>query len=234
MNHLMEEKAWANEVQKMFTQIAPRYDLMNRIMTINQDLSWRREVILLTHLPPMGSLLDLGTGTGRLAIEAVSQHPNAHVVAADFTLEMMKVGNHGDRTQALAWCAADALHVPFPDKSFDAVVAGFLLRNVKDLEKCLIEQLRILKLGGKLVTLDTTRPKPHLFAPLVNFYLTRVIPRIGQVITGSIKPYQYLPTSTLKFLTAESLANLLTSIGFHNVGFRHFMYGSVAIHWGEK
>jgi demethylmenaquinone methyltransferase/2-methoxy-6-polyprenyl-1,4-benzoquinol methylase len=230
----MENKTQAREVQQMFTQIAPHYDFMNHLLTVNRDTSWRREVIDLIQLPPTGSLLDLGSGTGKLAKEALLQYPNAHIVAADFTFDMMKIGNQENQATTLSWCAADALHVPFPDNSFDAVVSGFLLRNVKGLDKCLKEQFRVLKFGGKLVALDTTQPTPHLFSTMVNFYLTRVIPRLGQVITGNYNAYHYLPTSTLNFLTAESLANCISSTGFHQVGFRRFMYGTVAIHWGAK
>jgi demethylmenaquinone methyltransferase/2-methoxy-6-polyprenyl-1,4-benzoquinol methylase len=229
-----DKKTWSSEVQQMFSQIALRYDLMNRLMTINKDKYWRKEVIKLAQLPPTGSLLDLGTGTGKLALEALYQHPNAYIVAGDFTLEMMKMGKRADKASNILWCTADTLQIPFPDNSFDAVVSGFLLRNVKKLDDCLKEQYRVLKSGGKLVTLDTTRPTPHLFSPLVNYYLIHIIPCMGQVIAGNINAYHYLPSSTINFLTAELLADKIISTGFHQVVFRRFMYGTIAIHWGVK
>src|SRR5512147_3024439 len=111
-------KERATYVQNMFTRIAKRYDLMNRLMTGGQDIQWRRRVIQLTHLPQKARLLDVGSGTGDLAREALSQFPQAKVIAADFTLEMMRVGQ---RNGALNFSAADALQLPFDDGSFDAV-----------------------------------------------------------------------------------------------------------------
>ena len=121
----------ATYVQNMFARIAGRYDLMNRLMTGGQDSRWRKQVIQLAQLRPHARLLDLGTGTGDLAREALAQVPQAKVIAADFTLEMMRVGQKHGR---LDFSSADALRLPFNDSSFDAVVSGFLMRNVIDLQ----------------------------------------------------------------------------------------------------
>ena len=229
----------ASYVQDMFTRIAHRYDLMNRLMTAGQDTGWRREVIRRAALPPRGRLLDLGAGTGDLAGEAIRQRPDCRPVAADFTLEMMRVGQArwrtGGHTDAqLDWAAADALRVPFPDGAFDAVVSGFLLRNVTDIPQTLREQHRVLKPGGRIVALDTTRPNPGLFSPLIDFHLHRVIPALGGLITGEAEAYRYLPTTTELFLSAEQLAARLVAVGFRRVGFRRLMFGTIAIHWGIK
>ncbi|CAG1013036.1 partial demethylmenaquinone methyltransferase / 2-methoxy-6-polyprenyl-1,4-benzoquinol methylase, partial [Anaerolineales bacterium] len=111
----------ATYVQTMFTQIAKRYDLINRLMTGFQDVRWRKQVIRLARLTNDASLLDLGTGTGDLAREALTQEPKAKVTAADFTIEMMRVGNKNGNLQ---WSAADALNLPFKDQIFDAIVSG--------------------------------------------------------------------------------------------------------------
>jgi demethylmenaquinone methyltransferase/2-methoxy-6-polyprenyl-1,4-benzoquinol methylase len=117
-------------VQDIFTRIAPRYDLMNRLMTGGQDVRWRREVVRRAGLRPNASLLDLGAGTGDLARAALAQQPTARITAADFTLDMMRAGrNPGD---SFGWASADALRLPFPIESFDAVVSGFLMRNEID------------------------------------------------------------------------------------------------------
>src|SRR5512145_629962 len=149
----------ATYVQNMFTRIAKRYDLMNRLMTGGQDTRWRKQVIQLARLRNNARLLDLGTGTGDLAREAITQFPRAKVIAADFTLEMMRVGQ---KRGPLNFSSADALCLPFQDWSFDAVVSGFLMRNVIDLQKALQEQYRVLKKGGRMVILDTTRPKKNM------------------------------------------------------------------------
>ncbi|NOH02393.1 MAG: class I SAM-dependent methyltransferase [Chloroflexi bacterium] len=127
----------AQYVQSMFARIAHRYDLMNRLMTGGQDIRWRKEVIHLARLRPHASLLDLGTGTGDLAREALTQFPQARGTAADFTLEMMRVGK---KNGSLNFSSADALNLPFKDRTFDAVVSGFLMRNVTDVQQALKEQ----------------------------------------------------------------------------------------------
>ena len=221
-------------VQDMFSRIAYRYDLMNRLMTGGQDLRWRRITIRQSKLPREGLLLDLGAGTGDLAREALRQQPGASAVAADFTLEMMRAGKRRSEAVTLRWCAADALHLPFPDRCFDGLVSGFLLRNVTDIQASLREQVRVLKPGGRWVSLDTTRPRPGLLYPLVQAYLHFVIPALGRLLTGQADAYRYLPESTENFLRAEQLAKRMIDAGLQEVGFQLFMFGTVAIHWGRK
>ncbi len=219
-------------VQRMFTRIAGRYDLMNRVMTLGQDIAWRREVIRRARLRPGERLLDLGAGTGDLAREALRQQPACRVLAADYTLEMMRVGR-ARYARPADWCGADALNLPFPDESFDVVVSGYLLRNVVDLPRALSEQRRVLRPGGRLVALDTTRPPRSLLSPFIQFHMHTVIPLVGRLLTGEADAYTYLPDSTAAFLTAEALAERLREAGFVQVGFRRRMFGTMAIHWGE-
>jgi demethylmenaquinone methyltransferase/2-methoxy-6-polyprenyl-1,4-benzoquinol methylase len=221
----------AKYVQGMFTRIAKRYDLMNRLMTGGQDVRWRKRVIELARLDDNASLLDLGTGTGDLAREALSAFPKARIVGADFTLEMMRVGR---RAGPLDFSTADALRLPFSDLSFDAVVSGFLMRNVVDLQKALEEQYRILKHGGRIVILDTTRPKKHLLLPFIRLHMHFVIPTLGGLLTGSRDAYRYLPETTEGFVTAEDMAARMAKAGFEKIGFQRLMFGTIAIHWSEK
>ena len=224
-------KERADRVQKMFSKIAPKYDLMNRIMTGGQDIRWRREVIRLAKLDANDSLLDLGAGTGDIAREGLKQHPTTHVLAADFTLEMMLAGKNND---SFNWTAADALNLPFPDEKFDAIVSGFLMRNVTDVPRALGEQLRALKPGGRIVILDTTKPRKNILTPLINIHLHYIIPFIGGLLTGERDAYTYLPESTQQFLRAEELAAHMAAAGFKKINFDVKMLGTVAIHWGEK
>jgi len=195
-------------VQNMFSRIAPRYDLMNRLMTAGQDMRWRREVIRRAELPSNGKLLDLGAGTGDLSREALRQHKD--------------------------WTSSDAHQLPFPEDEFDAIVSGFLLRNVSNLRQSLGEQYRVLKPGGKFVSLDTTPPKKNIFAPLLRFHLHTIIPTLGRLLTRHGDAYTYLPETTEIFLEPEQLAARLTETGFQHVGFARRMFGTIAIHWGQK
>jgi demethylmenaquinone methyltransferase / 2-methoxy-6-polyprenyl-1,4-benzoquinol methylase len=224
----------AHYVQHMFSRIAGRYDLMNRLMTAGQDRTWRREVIRRAALPTQGDLLDLGAGTGDLSREALQQYPGCHPVTADFTLEMMLAGKGHPESAPLRWLGADALHLPFPDESFDAAVSGFLLRNVSNIPQALAEQHRVLRPGGRIVILDTTRPQRNLLTPLINIHLHTVIPTLGKLITGEGEAYNYLPESTENFLYAEQLAERMLEAGFRQVGFRRRMLRTIAIHWGTK
>lgn len=224
----------ARYVQGMFSRIARRYDLMNRLMTAGQDVRWRREVVRRAGIPESGRLLDLGAGTGDLAWETRRQHPGSQPVAADFTLEMMRVGKSRPNFPSLDWSAADALRLPFLTESFDAVISGFLLRNVVDVPQALSEQYRVLKPGGRVVVLDTTQPTRNLLSPLINFHLHVIIPFLGRIIAGASDAYTYLPESTEAFLQAEQLADFFRQAGFQEVSFRRLMFGTVAIHWGRK
>ncbi len=223
----------ASQVQNIFTRIAPRYDLMNRLMTGGRDVAWRRAVIGRARLEAGDRLLDLGAGTGDLAREALRQQPDCRVTAADFTLAMMRMGQRRPGPP-LAWSAADALHLPFPDHSLDALVSGFLLRNVADLDGALREQLRVLKPGGRWVALDTTRPRRGLLSPFIHFHMHTLIPLLGTLLTGQRDAYTSLPETSEAFLRAEELAAHLAAAGFRKVAFRRLNFGTVAIHWGEK
>jgi demethylmenaquinone methyltransferase/2-methoxy-6-polyprenyl-1,4-benzoquinol methylase len=218
----------------MFTQIAPRYDIMNRLMTFGQDVSWRKQVINRAQLAQGSWLLDLGAGTGDLAGEALRQRQNIHIVAADFTLGMMIFGKSRYSPEHLGWSAADAGFLPFPDARFDAVVSGFLMRNVIDLRRSLEEQYRVLKPGGRIVILDTSPPSQNLLAPIVRIHLHTVIPTLGRLVSGQAEAYQYLPDTTENFLEPERLASRMTAAGFRKVGFERLMLGTIAIHWGVK
>lgn len=230
MTHLTGSER-AAYVQTMFTRIARRYDLMNRLMTGGQDIYWRKKVIEHAQLKKNARLLDIGTGTGDLAREALSQCPQAKVIAADFTIEMMRTGQ---RKGTLNFASADALYLPFTDLLFDAVVSGFFMRNVIDLQKSLEEQYRVLKKGGRIVILDTTRPKKNILSPFIWLHMHVVIPMLGTLLTGAREAYHYLPDTTEAFVTAEELAARMAAVGFKQIGYERLMFGTIAIHWGEK
>ena len=235
MAHLTGQERSAY-VQDMFGRIAERYNFMNRVMTFGQDMRWRKFVVKQAALPQNGALLDLATGTGDIAFEAAQQHPNAHVVGADFALPMMHVGQHEPRGDTIEWSGADALNLPFNDETFDAVVSGYLVRNVIDIPRTLEEQMRVLKPGGRIVILDTSPPQDNLLKPFIKIHLDYVIPVMGRMIGGkaAADAYTYLPESTQSFKTPDELADILREAGYVNIDYKLFMFGTMAIHWAEK
>jgi demethylmenaquinone methyltransferase/2-methoxy-6-polyprenyl-1,4-benzoquinol methylase len=220
-------------VRRMFDRIAGRYDLLNRVMTLGQDQSWRRQTVAALG-PPLGRVLDLGAGTGDLAFEVMRQSPSSNVVAADFSAGMMQVGRQRPGQPRPHWVLADAQRLPFADASFDGVVSGFLLRNVGDLPLALAEQVRVLTPGGRWASLETTPPARGLLRPLVWLHFRLVIPTLGRLIAGDAQAYQYLPSSTEGFLPPEDLANRLRQAGLQQVSSERLMLGTVAIHRGRR
>jgi demethylmenaquinone methyltransferase/2-methoxy-6-polyprenyl-1,4-benzoquinol methylase len=154
----------------------------------------------------------------------MTQFPQARVIAADFTLEMMRVGQ---KRGLLNFSSADALRLPFQDWSFDAVVSGFLQQAIQ-------EQYRVLKKGGRMVVLDTTRPKKNILSPFIWVHMHFIIPTLGRLLTGSSDAYRYLPETTEGFVTAEEMAARMAAVGFKKINYERYMFGTIAIHWGEK
>lgn len=216
-------------VKDLFTRIAKRYDLMNRLMTGGMDISWRRRLVRKLNNGHHARILDVGAGTGDLCREIRKHFPHVSLTAADFTPGMLLAGRNWPE---VLLTAADAMELPFADACFDTVVSGFLVRNVTDVDQTLREMRRVSKAGGRVFVLDMTRPRRNLLSPLVNFYMNRVVPLIGTLVTGQKDAYTYLPDSTQNFLKAEDLADKMKNAGFHDVCFEVFNFGTVAIHSG--
>ncbi|MGB4870123.1 MAG: ubiquinone/menaquinone biosynthesis methyltransferase [Candidatus Promineifilaceae bacterium] len=233
MAHLQGQER-ADYVQDMFARIAGRYDTMNRLMTAGQDITWRRYVIEQARLPQNGRLLDIATGTGDIALEGLRQQPGITAVGGDFTIEMMQVGKRAPDRQAILWTTADTLALPFPDATFDAVTSGFLMRNVIDVPGAFREQMRVTKPGGRVVVLESSPPKDNLLKPFIRIHLNYVIPTLGRLISGNADAYKYLPDSTQAFKGPAELADIMRQTGFTDVDYKLFMFGTIAIHVGEK
>lgn len=221
-------------VRDMFARIAERYDLLNRLMTFGRDRAWRSELMRGVKLKAGDRLLDVGAGSGDLAIEAMTHASDIHIIACDFTPEMIAVGRNRPQSGPIEWVLADAENLPFKAQAFDAVVSGFLLRNVTRLERALSEQHRILKTSGRLAALDTTPPQSAWLGPLMRVYFYHVIPTLGRLFAGDVEAYQYLPASTDAFITAGELASMLRQLGFNRINYVKRMLGAIALHWAQK
>lgn len=221
-------------VNHMFARIAPTYDLMNRLMTFGQDQGWRRLMLALCNLPPRGRLLDVGTGTGDIAYEALRRYPGVEAIGSDFTYEMMAAGVGKAPDSSLPFVQGDTYALPFPDDTFDAVVSGFLVRNVVDRVAAFGEQARVTKPGGRVVCLETTPPSNTPLGPLFQLYFFNIVPLIGGVVSGDGDAYAYLPNSTVGFPAPAMLQQIMENAGLRNVFYRELMMGSVAIHVGTK
>lgn len=224
----------AERVRNMFARIVPRYDRLNRLMTLGQDQLWRRAVARQIG-GRVGWALDVGTGTGDLALALASQ-PGVAVVGVDFVEAMLEVASRKARVGSagvVSFAAADALALPFADATFDWVTNGFLLRNVADLTAALAEMVRVLRPGGRLLCLEITHP-PAALAPFFGLYFGRVVPLLGALIAGAPQAYQYLPASLGPLPAADRLAALLREAGLVNVSYRRLGLGTVALHVGEK
>ncbi len=223
------------QVQRMFGRIVPRYDLLNRLISLGMDRRWRRLAAAAAQ-PAGGLALDVGTGTGDLALE-LSRQGAAFVVGVDFSPEMLAAARAKATVAGgarLSWALADALRLPFPEGTFDCVVNAFLLRNLADLRAGLAEMARVLKPGGRLVCLDMTRPPPGPFGALYRLYFNYLVPPLAGAVSGHPAAYRYLPHSLQGFPDASQVAALLTDVGLRQVRVRRLGGGTVALHTARK
>jgi demethylmenaquinone methyltransferase/2-methoxy-6-polyprenyl-1,4-benzoquinol methylase len=216
-------------IADMFGRIADRYDLMNTLMTGGQDRTWRRIVAEAVTGERTGTVLDVGTGTGKLGAAVFEAAPDARVVGVDFTQAMLRAA-----PRSLKRAGADALQLPFGDAQFDAVVSAFLVRNLADPASGIAEQARVLRPGGRLAVLETTPGPDGLVGPFFRLYMRYVVPVLGWLIAGDPSAYSYLPESTLAFVEPARLAELLRQRGLVDVEVRRLAFGCVAVTTARK
>ncbi len=226
-------------VNTMFDTIAPRYDLMNRLMTFGMDRGWRNAVVMQAAPPGGGNALDVATGTGDIAITLAQRvGPQGTVLATDFSEAMMRPGP-GKAAKAgvgsiVRFMAADALDLPFSDDTFDCVTTGFAMRNVTDIERAFREMRRVTKPGGRVVCLEVAKPGFPPVRFLHQVYFNHLVPLLGRIITGNGEAYRYLPESARNFPPPPALKAIMERAGLRDVRFRRFSLGAVAIHTGTK
>ena len=220
-------------VRDMFTAIAPRYDLLNHVLSLNIDKLWRRRAIrrLEWEASPNGSYLDLCAGTLDLAAELVSNPGfTGRVVGADFVVPMLQLGR--DKAAAICPVGADALSLPFPTGCFDGCTVGFGIRNLADIDAGLTEIARVLKPGGRLIVLEFSTPTSWPTRPLYLFYFRHILPLIGRLLSKHMTAYSYLPDSVAGFPDNYGFTRQMSEVGFGNIGFEQLTFGVASLYWG--
>ena len=226
-------------VQGMFDDVAPRYDLLNRIISLRLDGHWRKAAVAAALRNGTGLVLDVGSGTGDLAFAAAAYGRGAaRVIGLDFSLEMLRLAQSKKRRAAHAqhihFVQGSALVAPFKGGVFDGVVTAFVLRNVSDLKLFFAESQRVLKPGGTLVTLDMYPPRKSWFSPLYALYFYRLVPWIGKILSPHGQAYQYLSDSVRRFHSPEALAGFIEEARFERVTLTKFLSGAVCMHVAQK
>ena len=234
-----EEKAAA--VEAMFGRLAQGYDLANTLISFGQHRLWKRRAVRLAAIPPGGRALDLCTGTGDLAILLANGiGPTGSVVGLDFCGPMLEIASRRtDRARTTLSAPVDlvrarAEQLPLQGSSFDACTVAFGLRNVADLHAALCELMRVLKPGGRLVSLDVSTPASPLYGRAYAFYFEKLLPMIGSVVNRSLNDYAYLPRSAKTFPQRQEMCRHMIDAGFVNARFHSLSGGAVAIHVAEK
>jgi demethylmenaquinone methyltransferase/2-methoxy-6-polyprenyl-1,4-benzoquinol methylase len=221
----------------MFSAIAPRYDLLNHLLSLNVDRRWRRLAVdrLAWDTRPAGRYLDVCTGTYDLALELAHRPGFAgNIVAVDFSLSMLRQGMSKIDGSPIAPVCGDALQLPLPSERFDGVMVAFGVRNLANIDAGLREILRLLSPGARLVILDFAMPARPLLRKLYRAYFTRVLPFIGRLISKHSFAYNYLPESVLEFSSPVELSTRMTAAGFTDVKWKPTSGGTVCIWWGVR
>jgi len=236
---LITEREHSRRVREMFAAIAKRYDLLNHLLSGNIDRRWRRLVAerLRAVLVESDALaLDVACGTGDLALVLASATRGARVMGTDFCRPMLEIAAEKAHTRDLKipFIESDALNLPFGDSTFDAVSIAFGLRNLANVEAGLGELLRVLKPGGRVAVLEFSKPIVPVLSLLFQLYFTRVLPRVGGLVSGSRIAYQYLPDSVSRFPDQKRLAGLMRDVGFEEVEYQNLTFGIAALHSGTR
>nr|WP_027881873.1 bifunctional demethylmenaquinone methyltransferase/2-methoxy-6-polyprenyl-1,4-benzoquinol methylase UbiE [Meiothermus rufus] len=228
-------QAKAQAIQKMFSEIALRYDLLNRLLSAGVDRSWRVAAVKAALEQNPRRILDLATGTGDMALLLKRLAPQAEVVGADFAPPMLELARQKAQKLGLEipFVEADALNLPFPDRHFEAITIAFGFRNFADYTQALAELYRVMAPGGRLCILEFPPPPQGGLGALYRFYFTRVLPWVGGLVSGNPAAYRYLPASVECFPTPPTLAGMMNQAGFQT-RYRLFTGGIAALHIGQK
>ena len=228
-----------SESWKMFDQISGRYDFLNRVLSLGQDVVWRKKLLQFVPDRRAQKLLDLAAGTGDVLITLLESNPNIQTaVGVDMAEEMLKIGRAKIEKKNLeskvVLQKGDAQHLPFVDGSFDLLTIAFGIRNIPDLRLAMMEMYRVLKPGGRVLILEFSRP-PNVFLRLGHiFYLRFIVPSVGFIFSGHYRAYKYLNQTVEQFPYGDRFCKIIKQMGFKNVQAYPLMGGVATIYAGDK
>ncbi len=239
MNYLPKSEQKSEFVQKLFNNIASKYDLMNDLITLGLHKLWKKEIaesLLMKNNISAIRILDLCCGTGDLTCILAKTYPKAEIIGLDFSHQMLEIAENRkvqENTHNTIFTEGSALDLPFANNYFDGITISFGLRNVSDYRKCLSEILRVCKPESKLIILDLSHPTGfwHYISYPYRFWL---LPALGQLLTKNYKAYDYLPNSIKTYPNQEQLNNLLQEVGWQTTNYKNIFGGIVCIHSGIK
>ena len=223
-------------IARLFSEIAPRYDFLNHLFSLNIDRLWRKALVRSARLRNGARILDACTGTADLAIELGKSCFTCEITAVDFSEQMLRLGREKVRKKGLAekikFVRADLLDLPFPDCSFDLVCVGFGLRNLMDRQKGCDEMARLLKSGGRLLVLEFSPLQNGYFEVIYRFYLKNLIPALGGILSGSAGAYNYLASSIAGFLKPEEVVLMMKKSGLTEISLKPLTGGIACLYSG--
>jgi len=231
------ENTKKDQVAKMFNNIAPRYDLLNHLLSMGIDKLWRWKAISLLKAIKPKKILDIATGTGDFAISSMRLKPES-VIGIDISIEMLNVGNVKIKNKKLdniiKLQEGDSEDIQFNDNTFDAITVGFGARNFQNLNRGLKEMYRVVKPGGKVLILEFSKPKKFPIKQIYNFYFSNILPFWGRIISKDKSAYTYLPESVKAFPEGEEFLTIYKNCGFHDVEQVKLSFGIASIYIGYK
>ncbi|MEQ9423882.1 MAG: bifunctional demethylmenaquinone methyltransferase/2-methoxy-6-polyprenyl-1,4-benzoquinol methylase UbiE [Cyclobacteriaceae bacterium] len=225
------------QVAEMFNNISGKYDFLNHFLSLGIDIKWRKKAISMLKEDQPKVILDVATGTGDLAIEALSLHPDK-VIGVDISKGMLEVGRKKMRQKGLEDVISlelgDSEGLNYPDNNFDAVIVAFGVRNFEHLKNGLADMFRVLKPGGKVVILEFSKPTAFPFKQLYNFYFKAILPIIGKLVSKDNSAYTYLPASVNEFPFGNDFLKILTEIGFKKSACKPLTFGISSVYTAVK
>lgn len=232
-----EQAGKKQQVAKMFDHISPRYDLLNHLLSLGIDRGWRKKAISLLKPDKPQVILDVATGTGDFAIQALSLQPQ-EIIGLDISEGMLGKGREKikrlKKDHIIRMITGDSENLPFPENKFDAITVAFGVRNFEDLQRGLSEMYRVLKPGGTVVILEFSKPSGWFFRQLYNFYFKLILPNIGSLLSRDKAAYAYLPASVEQFPYGNAFLHILESIGFKNTKCKTLTFGISSIYLAKK